>query len=245
MTRPPHGRQWNSSSAIRTRQTCPIGSTSSTSPPPTTEPSTPSASCAPEIPRARSTTPLNHDSTHYQHTKKMIKMSDTQRLNVLAVDKAAYQPMIAMEEYIHGGSLGEELLALIKLRASQLNGCAYCLNMHAREARKAEVDQVKVDVLAGWKEAASVYSSREQAALRLTEAVTLIAGGVSDETWEAASADFSEQEMVELLMAISAINVWNRLAVSTHQPLDCLAPVTWRLADGRPAASKPLLRADT
>jgi AhpD family alkylhydroperoxidase len=150
----------------------------------------------------------------------MIKMSDTQRLNVLAVDKAAYQPMIAMEEYIHGGSLGEELLALIKLRASQLNGCAYCLNMHAREARKAEVDQVKVDVLAGWKEAASVYSSREQAALRLTEEVTLIAGGVSDETWEAASADFSEQELVELLMAISAINVWNRLAVSTHQPLD-------------------------
>src|SRR5699024_4985172 len=107
------------------------------------------------------------------------------------------------------------------------------LNMHAREARKAEVDQVKVDVLAGWKEAASVYSSREQAALRLTEEVTLIAGGVSDETWEAASADFSEQEMVELLMAISAINVWNRLAVSTHQPLDWLAPVTWRLADGQ------------
>src|SRR5699024_2061125 len=212
MTRPPHGRQWNSSSAIRTRQTCLIGSTSSTSPTPTTEPSNPSAICAPEISRARSTTPLNHDSTHYQHTsthyqhtKKMIKMSDTQRLNVLAVDKAAYQPMIAMEEYIHGGSLGEELLALIKLRASQLNGCAYCLNMHAREARKAEVDQVKVDVLAGWKEAASVYSSREQAALRLTEEVTLIAGGVSDETWEAASADFSEQEMVELLMAISAI----------------------------------------
>src|SRR5699024_12151613 len=85
----------------------------------------------------------------------------------------------------------------------------------------------------GWKEAASVYRSREQAALRLTEDVTLIAGGVSDETWEAASADFSEQEMVELLMAISAINVWIRLAVSTHQPLDCLAPVTWRLAAGR------------
>src|SRR5699024_2180059 len=120
---------------------------------------------------------------------------------------------------IHGGSLGEELLALIKLRASQLNGCAYCLNMHAREARKAEVDQVKVDVLAGWKEAASVYSSREQAALRLTEEVTLIAGGVSDETWEAAAADFSERVTVDVPMPVSAMNVWSRLAVCTHQPL--------------------------
>src|SRR5699024_6950779 len=116
--------------------------------------------------------------------------------------------------------LGEELLALIKLRASQLNGCAYCLHLHAREARKAEVDQVKVDVLAGWQEAASVCSSRAPAAPRLPAEGSLSAGGVSDETWEAASADFSEQEMVELLMAISAINVWNRLAVSTHQPLD-------------------------
>src|SRR5699024_4941367 len=121
MTRPPHGRQWNSSSAIRTRQTCPIGSTSSTSPPPTTEPSTPSASCEPEIPRAHTTTPLTHASTLTHHTKEMITMTDTLRLNAHAVDEAAYQPMIATEEYIHGGSLGEELLALSKLRASQLN----------------------------------------------------------------------------------------------------------------------------
>ncbi|WP_209326200.1 carboxymuconolactone decarboxylase family protein [Brevibacterium renqingii] len=147
-------------------------------------------------------------------------MSDTQRLNILAVDEAAYQPLYSLEKYIHRGSLGEGLLSLIKLRASQLNGCAYCLNMHAGEARKAEVDQVKVDVLAGWKEASSVYSDREQAALRMTEEVTHIADGVSDETWKAAAAVFSEQEMVELLMAISAINVWNRLAVSTHQHLD-------------------------
>ncbi len=150
----------------------------------------------------------------------MIFMSETQRLSILAADKTAYEPLYALEKYIHSGSLGEGLLSLIKLRASQLNGCAYCLNMHAGEARKAEVDQVKVDVLAGWKEATSVYSEREQAALRMTEEVTHIADGVSDEAWAAASAMFSEQEMVELLMAISAINVWNRLAVSTHQPLD-------------------------
>jgi AhpD family alkylhydroperoxidase len=150
----------------------------------------------------------------------MTNMSNTQRLNIQAVDKKAYQPLVEMEKYIHSGSLGEDLLALIKLRASQLNGCAYCLNMHAGEARKAQVDQVKVDVLAGWHEAASVYSDREQAALRLTEEVTRITDGVSDDTWAAASAVFSEQEMVELLMAVSAINVWNRLAVATHQHLD-------------------------
>lgn len=143
-----------------------------------------------------------------------------QRLKIENVDKKAYAPLLAIEKYIHSGSLGEGLLSLVKLRASQLNGCAYCLNMHAEEARKAEVDQVKVNVLAGWDEAAEVYGEREQAAIRLTEEVTDIADGVSDETWDAASAVFDEQEMVELLMAISAINVWNRLAVSTHQPLD-------------------------
>ena len=153
--------------------------------------------------------------------KKMIHMSDTQRLNILAVDKKAYEPLYALEKYIHRGSLGEALLSLIKLRASQINGCAYCLKMHAGEARKAEVDQVKVDVLAGWKEAKSVYSDREQAALLMTEEVTLIADdGVSEETWKAASAVYSEQELVELLMSISAINVWNRLAVCTHQHLE-------------------------
>lgn len=151
--------------------------------------------------------------------KKMTDMANTHRLDIQATDKRAYAPLLAMEKYIHDGSLGEGLLALVKLRASQLNGCAFCLNMHAQEARKAEVDQVKVDVLAGWEEAADVYSAREQAAIRLTEEVTDIADGVSDETWAAASENFDEQEMVELLMAISAINVWNRLAVSTHQPL--------------------------
>ena len=143
-----------------------------------------------------------------------------QRMNIAAVDKSAYAPLLALEKYIHGGHLGEPLLALIKLRASQINGCAYCLNMHAREARKADVDQQKLDVLAGWAEAPELFTDRERAAIQLTEAVTRITDGVSDTVWHAAAAVFSEQELVELLMAISAINVWNRLAVSTHQHLD-------------------------
>ncbi len=128
--------------------------------------------------------------------------------------------MYAMEKYIHKGSLGESLLALVKMRASQINGCAYCLDMHAREGREAGVDQRLLDVLAGWREAPALYSEREQAAIALTEEVTLIGeAGVSDAVWTRAAAAFSQKELVTLLMAISAINVWNRLAITTHQAL--------------------------
>ncbi|RAN72597.1 carboxymuconolactone decarboxylase [Bacillus sp. SRB_336] len=144
----------------------------------------------------------------------------TQRMNIQEIDPKAYQPMFAMEKYIHSGTLGEDLLALVKIRASQLNGCAYCLDMHGREARAAGVDNRRLDVLAGWHEAPALYSDREQAALALTEAVTLIShGGVSDALWAQVKAAFTEAEVPVLLMAISAINVWNRLAVSTRQDL--------------------------
>lgn len=147
-------------------------------------------------------------------------MSLTQRMSLHEIDPDAYLPMYALEKYVHAGSLGEDLLALIKSRASQINGCAHCLDMHASEARKVGVDQRKLDVLCAWREAPSLYSHRELAALALTEQVTLISqDGVSDGVWSDATSQFSEKEMVQLLMAISAINVWNRLAVSTHQDL--------------------------
>ena len=143
-----------------------------------------------------------------------------QRISVHDVDPEAYKPMFAMENYIHAGTLGEALLALVKIRASQINGCAYCLDMHGREARAAGVDQRRLDVLSGWEEAPGLYSDRERAAIALTEEVTLIGNaGVSDAVWSRVTASFSEKEVVQLLMAIAAINVWNRLAVSTHQSL--------------------------
>ena len=112
------------------------------------------------------------------------------------------------------------MLALEKMRASQLNHCAYCLDMHAAEGRKAGVSQRKLDVLAGWHEAPSLYSAREQAALAFTGQVTRVAdGGVDDNTWNAVQTQFSEQESVQPLMAICAINSWNRMAISTHQAL--------------------------
>lgn len=88
------------------------------------------------------------------------------------VDPAAYEPMLALEKYVHGGTLGEELISLVKIRASQLNGCAYCLGMHAVEAHKAGVDQRVLDVLGAWREAPSVFTDRQRAALALTEEVT-------------------------------------------------------------------------
>lgn len=150
--------------------------------------------------------------------------TSTQRLSINEIDPKAYGPMYALEKYIHGGSLGEAMLSLIKMRASQLNGCAWCLDMHAQEARKAGVDQRKLDVLAGWHEATALFSARERAALRLTEEVTLISvAGVTDPVWADASDEFSPQELVELLMAIAAINVWNRLAIATRQDLPARA----------------------
>lgn len=142
------------------------------------------------------------------------------RLSIHDIDPKAYQPMFALEKYIHAGNLGEDLLALVKIRASQINGCAYCLDMHGREARAAGVDERRLDVLAGWHEAPDLYSPREQAALALTEEVTLIGeGGVSDETWAQAAAEFGKQDLVVLIMAICAINAWNRMAIATRQPL--------------------------
>jgi AhpD family alkylhydroperoxidase len=147
-------------------------------------------------------------------------MSADQRISIHDVAPKAYESMYAMEKYIKTGGLDEIMLTLVKMRASQLNGCAYCLDMHAHEGREAGIDQRLLDVLSGWREAPDLYSEREQAAIALTEEMTLIGdAGVTDAVWNRATAAFTEQELVSLLMAISAINVWNRLAISTHQAL--------------------------
>lgn len=147
-------------------------------------------------------------------------MSAEQRMSIHEVAPKAYESMFAMEKYIKSGSLDEILLALVKMRASQLNGCAFCLDMHAREGREAGIDQRLLDVLSGWREAPDLYTERQRAAIALTEEMTLIGeSGVSDAAWNRAASAFTQQELVSLLMAISAINVWNRLAISTHQAL--------------------------
>ena len=111
------------------------------------------------------------------------------RLSVRDIDPTANEAVLALERYVRTSDLERALLELIKIRASQLNGCAFCLDMHLRDARAAGEDQRRLDVVSAWREAPQLYSARERAALALTEAVTLISrDGVPDEVWAEAQA---------------------------------------------------------
>lgn len=122
--------------------------------------------------------------------------------------------MMALEQYVHHSKLEPALLELVKLRASQLNGCAYCIDMHTKDARAAGESEQRLYALSAWQET-PFYSARERAALAWSEAVTLIAAGhVPDAVYEQAQEQFTEKELVDLTMAVIAINGWNRLAIS-------------------------------
>src|SRR3954470_23531137 len=117
----------------------------------------------------------------------------SQRLSVNDIDPAAYQAVLAMERYVRNSGLDTPLYELIKIRASQLNGCAFCLDMHHRDARAGGEDQRRLDVLSAWREAPELYTARERTALAVTEAVTLIGErGVPDEVWSEATRHFDE-----------------------------------------------------
>ncbi|MDN5795647.1 MAG: carboxymuconolactone decarboxylase family protein [Intrasporangium sp.] len=144
----------------------------------------------------------------------------TQRISIHDVDPDAYTAVMGLEKYVHAGKLDERLLAIVKVRASQINHCAWCLDMHTAEARKLGIDQRQLDVLAAWREAPALFTRREQAALAFAEQVTLISReGVTDDVWRELTAVFDDKETVLLLMAITAINVWNRMNVAVHTDL--------------------------
>jgi AhpD family alkylhydroperoxidase len=127
--------------------------------------------------------------------------------------------MIAFDATVAEAGLETSLLNLAKQRASQINGCAFCLDMHAREARADGEDPRRLDVLGAWREV-PLYTPRERAALALTEAVTLVADGhVPDEVVEEAQAHFSPEELAQLVWAIVVINSWNRIAITSRMPL--------------------------
>ncbi len=136
------------------------------------------------------------------------------RIDYKKVSPKAFEAMRGLEAYVHRSGLEQPLLELIKTRASQLNGCAYCLDMHTKDARASGETEQRLYGLSAWQEA-PFYTTRERAALLWTEAVTLIAEEhVPDETYEAVRQKFTEKELVDLTMAIVAINGWNRLAIS-------------------------------
>jgi len=129
-----------------------------------------------------------------------------------------YNGVLHLEKRVQGSSLDPMLIHLLKLRASQINHCAYCVNMHTEEALADGIDPRKLYLLTVWPES-SLYTDRERAVLAWTESVTLIAEtGVPDDAFEAVRSQFSETEVAELTVAIAAINVWNRIAVSSRTP---------------------------
>ncbi|GEP05235.1 carboxymuconolactone decarboxylase family protein [Methylobacterium oxalidis] len=133
--------------------------------------------------------------------------------NPYAHAPAAIKAMMAVESSLRAGVLEHGLLELVKLRASQINGCAYCIAMHATAARKSGETEMRLYLLDAWREAA-VFSERERAALAWTEALTRLAEtGAPDDAYSALAAAFSEAEQVQLTLQIGAINLWNRLQV--------------------------------
>lgn len=124
-----------------------------------------------------------------------------------------YKAMLQLQQHVDDCGLEHALLELVKMRASQLNGCAYCLDMHSKDARAAGESEQRLYLLNAWREA-PFYSPRERAALAWTEALTLISHGeVSDALYAEVRAQFGEKELVDLSLAVIAINGWNRLAI--------------------------------
>jgi AhpD family alkylhydroperoxidase len=135
------------------------------------------------------------------------------RLSYSEVAPEAIKGMLELEQFVHTSGLERSLYELVKTRASQINGCAYCLDMHTKDAREAGETEQRLYVLSAWRET-PFYTERERAALEWTEALTLIAeNDMPDSLYEATRKYFSEKELVTLTMAIIAINGWNRLAI--------------------------------
>ena len=136
-----------------------------------------------------------------------------ERIPYATAAPGAYEAMLGLERTVRASGLPAPLLELVKTRVSQINGCAYCLDMHTKDARAEGETEQRLHVLAAWREA-PFYSDRERAALAWTEAVTLITDGhAPDEVFEQARKQFTDQELANLTLAIAAINAWNRLSI--------------------------------
>lgn len=137
-----------------------------------------------------------------------------QRLNYARVAPAALQAMLELEKYVTASGFDRTIFELVKTRASQINGCAYCLDMHTKDARKAGETEQRLYGLSAWRET-PFYTDKERAALEWTEALTLISENeIPDLLYDSVHKYFDEKEMVALSMAVIAINGWNRLAIA-------------------------------
>ena len=138
------------------------------------------------------------------------------RIDLMHVNPGIIQAMFALERQVRQAGLDHALLDLVKMRASQINGCAYCLDMHSKDARASGETEQRLYGLSAWRET-PYYSARERAALEWTEALTRVADGpVADDLYERVREQFSEDEIAHLTLAIVAINGWNRLNVAAR-----------------------------
>jgi len=136
------------------------------------------------------------------------------RLNYAKAAPGVYQAMGALDQYLQDCGLEESLLNLVRLRASQINGCAYCLDMHWKDLRALDETEQRLYSLSAWREC-PYYTERERAALAWTESVTLVADGqVPEAVYDRVRPHFSEKELADLTLALAAINAWNRLSIA-------------------------------
>ena len=146
------------------------------------------------------------------------------RFNYPKLALGGYRALLGLENYLHECGLEEKLLHLIKLRASQINGCAFCLDMHWKDLRAIGETEQRLYSLDAWREC-PYYTDRERAALAWTEALTLVTDGhISDSVYEEVRPHFSEKELADLTFAVATINAWNRISIAartapgTYQP---------------------------
>jgi len=137
------------------------------------------------------------------------------RMNYMEANPAAFDAMMALETFTRSSGIDRRLHTLIKMRASQINGCAFCIDMHAKDLLEHGEELDRLLMLTAWREV-PIYTEKEKAVLELTECVTRVSeGGVPGRVYENVRKHFSEKEFVDLLMIINTINGWNRLAIST------------------------------
>lgn len=137
-------------------------------------------------------------------------------MNLAELDPAAYKAMRGLEEYMAGSDLNILLKELIKIRASQINGCAYCIEMHALKARENDETEKRIYAISAWRES-PLFTEEERAVLQLTDELTRLGErGVKDETYDRVLTIFGERKLAQIIMQIITINGWNRFAISTR-----------------------------
>lgn len=142
------------------------------------------------------------------------------RLNIKEVAPDALKAMIGLEMYLSKASMYKTTKELIKIRASQINGCAYCINIHTQDAIKNGETNQRIFLLNAWREAEGIFTDEEKIVLAITEEITLIhQKGLSDETYSKALQFFSEAQIADIITAIITINLWNRVVLSTRLPI--------------------------